>query len=221
MVSEPQIIKIVLIDDHVLLRTALARLISSFENCEVILDASNGKDLINKLNPSNLPDVALLDLNMPIMDGFETAEWLSKNYPSIRILMLTMYESDLGMIRLLQLGVKGFLKKDIETAELNQAIRSVMQTGYYYSQHASGKLANLFRNTNVNMLQLEKAMLTAQEISFLKLASSDLTYKEIAMHMKLNPRAVDNIRDTLFIKLEVKSRVGLAMFAIRQGIVAL
>jgi len=136
--------------------------------------------------------------------------------------MLTMYDSDQALIRLLQLGVKGFLKKDIHPEELKFAIQSVVQSGYYYSHDTSGKMANLFRSKNGNQkLELEKVMLSEQEITFLKLASSELTYKEIAMKMNLNPRAVDGLRDHLFDKLDIKSRVGLAMYAIRQGMVAL
>ena len=214
-------VKIALADDHVLLRNALARLIGGFDNCRVVLEVANGRELITELKTGDLPDVILLDLNMPAMDGFETAAWLRDNYPSIRILMLTMYDSDQALIRLLQFGVKGFLKKDIHPSELSFAIRAVVQTGFYYSQQVSGKMANLFRSGTGNTMALERAMLTTQEIVFLKLASSDLTYKEIAMQMKLNPRAVDSLRDHLFEKLEIKSRVGLAMYAIRHGIVAL
>lgn len=214
-------IKIGLADDHVLLRNALARLISGFGNCEVIAEAANGMELLQQLQKNNLPDVVLLDLNMPVMDGFETAAWLHNSYPSVRVLMLTMYESDQALIRLLQLGVKGFLKKDIQPDELAMAIRSVVQYGFYYSQQVSGKMANLFRSKNSGNMVLESAMLSTDEFTFLKLAASDLTYKEIAAAMNLNPRAIDSLRDHLFEKLEIKSRVGLAMFAIRQGIVAL
>jgi two-component system, NarL family, invasion response regulator UvrY len=221
MDKQENVVKIALVDDHVLLRNALARLIGSFDNCQVILEVANGSELITQLRTNNLPDVILLDLNMPAMDGFETAAWLRDNHPAIHILMLTMYDSDQALIRLLQFGVKGFLKKDIHPSELNFAIRSVILTGFYYSQQVSGKMANLFRNGNGNTMALERAMLTSHEIAFLKLASTDLTYKEIAMQMNLNPRGVDSLRDHLFEKLEIKSRVGLAMYAIRHGIVAL
>lgn len=214
-------IKIGLADDHVLLRNALATLIAGFAHCDVIAQADNGRELINQFDDSNLPDVVLLDLNMPVMDGFETAAWLHNAYPGVHILMLTMYESDQALIRLLQLGVRGFLKKDIHPTELEIAIRSVVQYGFYYSQQVSGKMANLFRSKNTGTMVLESAMLAAEEFTFLKLAASDLTYKEIAIKMKLNPRAIDGLRDRLFEKLEVKSRVGLAMYAIRQGIVGL
>lgn len=204
-------------DDHVLLRNALANLIDSFEICQVIFQASNGKEIIENISSGNIPEIVLLDLNMPEMDGFETAAWLKNNYPNVHVLMLTMYDSEVTLIRLLQAGVKGFLKKDIHPSELKFAIQSVNQYGYYYSHNTTGKLVNLFRNSDE--MKLQKSILSDQEIYFLKLAATDLTYKEIAMKIELNPRAVDNLRDHLFEKLDVKSRVGLAMYAIRQGIV--
>jgi DNA-binding NarL/FixJ family response regulator len=129
-----------------------------------------------------------------------------------------MYDSELSLIRLLKAGVKGFLKKDIHPDELKFAIHSVVQSGYYYSNHTTGKLVNLFRNNPDGNIRLQKAMLSDQELQFLKLACSDLTYKEVAQKMGLNPRSVDSLRDQLFTKLDVKSRVGLAMMAIRHGI---
>jgi two-component system, NarL family, invasion response regulator UvrY len=123
------------------------------------------------------------------------------------------------LIRLLQAGVKGFLKKDIHPEELKFAIRSVMQSGYYYSNHTTDKLVNLFRSTPSGGTGLQNAMLSLQELEFLKLACSDLTYKEIAQQMHLNPRSVDTLRDQLFTKLAVRSRVGLAMVALKHGIV--
>src|SRR5688500_3154501 len=106
-------IRVTLADDHILLRNALAALIDSFEECTIINQSGNGKEMINAVTAGIIPDVAILDLNMPEMDGFETAEWLHKNFPQVHILMLTMYDSELSLIRLLQTGVKGFLKKDI------------------------------------------------------------------------------------------------------------
>ena len=211
--------KVALADDHVLLRNALAALINNFEECNVIIQSNNGNELITAVSEGKVPDVAILDLNMPVMDGFETAEWLHKNFPQIHVLMLTMYDSELSLIRLLQTGVKGFLKKDIHPSELKFAISSVVQSGYYYSNHTTGKLVNLFRNNKEGNMNLQNALLSEQEVSFMKLACSDLTYKEIAEKMELNPRSIDTLRDHLFVKLDVKSRVGLAMMAIKNGIV--
>ena len=212
------IIKISMADDHVLLRNALASLIDSFGNCRVIHQSGTGRELTESIASGAVPDVVILDLNMPDMDGFETAAWLQKNAPQVHVLMLTMYDSELSLIRLLQTGVKGFMKKDIHPSELKFAIQSVVHSGYYYSNHTTGKLVNLFRNNADGNSALQKSMLSDQELKFLKLACSDLTYKEIAQQMELNPRSVDTLRDQLFVKLDVKSRVGLAMVAIRHGV---
>jgi DNA-binding NarL/FixJ family response regulator len=186
--------------------------------------ASNGKEFMDKLNrdnPEGLPDLVILDLNMPLIDGYETAKWLRVNYPGIFVLVLTMYDSEIALIQLLQAGVRGFLKKDIHPTELKNAIQSVMGTGYYYSHNTTGRLVNLFKNETFKNSLLHTIVLSQNELSFLKLASTDLTYKEIALKMKISPRTIDNYRDSLFIKLNVKSRVGLAIYAIRSGVVPL
>lgn len=219
MEKTEKIVKVALVDDHVLLRNALAVLINSFEDCRVINESANGKEIKNAILGGTIPDVIIMDLNMPEMDGFETSEFLHREFPQIPILMLTMYDSELSLIRLLQTGVKGFLKKDIHPAELKFAIRAVMQSGFYYSNHTTGKLINLFRSNENGHIPLQRSLLSAQEIQFMKMVCSDLTYKEIAQKMGLNPRSIDTLRDQLFLKLDVRSRVGLAMVAIRHGIV--
>ncbi len=217
--QKTKMIKVSMADDHVLLRNALSTLIDSFGDCKVIQQCSTGKELSERINEGEVPDVVLLDQNMPDMNGFETAAWLQQHYPQVNVLMLTMYDSELSMIKLLQSGVKGFLKKDITPSELKFAIHSVIQSGYYYSNHSTGKLVNLFRKNPDSTLTLQNTMLSDQELEFLKLVCSDLTYKEIALKMGLNPRSVDSLRDQLFVKLDVKSRVGLAMVAIKHGVV--
>ena len=142
----PKKFKIILVDDHTLLRDALSSLIHSFEEFSVINSLNNGTELIRALSEGYKPDIVLLDLNMPILDGFETAKWLNVNYPEIKILILTMYDSEIALIRLLKVGVKGFLKKDTHPNELRVALNAVSENGYYYSQDTTGKLANLFQN---------------------------------------------------------------------------
>jgi len=212
-------IKVTLVDDHVLLREALVNLVNSFDECKVLASLNSGYELVNSLSDSVRPNVILLDLNMPGMDGFETAKWLFKNHPEINILILTMYDSEIALIRLLQAGVKGFLKKDTHPNELRAALKAVSASGYYYAQDTTGKLANLFQRDFENHHFVEKAILTEKEIEFLRLASTDKTYKEIASELKISPRAIDGYRDSLFEKLDVKSRVGLAIYAVKNGIV--
>ncbi len=219
MEKDNPVIKVAMADDHVLLRNALASLIDSFGDCQVIHQSGTGKELTEKIKAGKMPDVVLLDLNMPGMNGFETAQWLQQHFPDLPVLMLTMYDSELTLIQLLQAGVKGFLKKDIHPSELKFALHSVVESGFYYSNHTTGKLVNLFRSSPDNSMAVYRSILNDQELQFLKLACSDLTYKEIARQMGLNPRSVDTLRDQLFVKLDVKSRVGLAMVAIKHGVV--
>ncbi len=130
-----------------------------------------------------------------------------------------MYDSEIALIRLLQAGVRGFLKKDIHPTELKNALLAVAQNDYYYSHKATGKLASFFQRTHSTQTPIDKALLNEIEIEFLKLAARDITYKEIAETMKLTPRSIDGYRDGLFEKLDVKSRVGLAIYAVKHGIV--
>lgn len=214
---ENTIIKIALADDHALLRNALAAIINKTGNFSVVFEAGNGGELIEKIQGGNIPDIILLDLNMPVFDGYETAKWLQLNFPDIHILMVTMYDTEPTMIRLLQAGVKGFLRKDTDINELRFAINNIVKSGYYYNNNTTGRLINLFRKSQEHAA-LMKSTISDMEIKFLRWACTDLTYKEIAKEMHLNVRAIDNLRDTLFGKLEVKNRVGLVMYSIRHGI---
>ncbi|HNL65226.1 MAG TPA: response regulator transcription factor [Ferruginibacter sp.] len=210
---------IILADDHILLRDALANLINSFDEFRVVAVAGNGEEVKQAIGTGPRPAIILMDLSMPVLDGFETARWLQMHHPDIRVLILTMYDSEITLIRLLRLGVNGFLKKDIHPAELRSALIAVAAGEYYYSNRTTGKIASLLRNSDEKRSPLENATLNDVEIQFLRLACSDLTYKEIAHEMKMTPRNIDSYRDALFDKLDVKSRVGLAIYAIKSGIV--
>ncbi|MFN8252343.1 MAG: response regulator transcription factor [Ferruginibacter sp.] len=207
--------KLILADDHILLRDALANLIGSFSEFTITALAGNGKEVLALFEKGALPDIVLMDLNMPEMDGYETAKWLANKFPSVKIVVLTMYDSEIALIRLLQSGVHGFLKKDIHPSELRSALLTVAGGDYYYTNHSTNKIAGLFRTAS----GVEKAMLSDTEITFLKMASTDMTYKEIAHAMHMTPRSIDSYRDTLFTKLDVKSRVGLVIYAVKNGVV--
>lgn len=124
---------IILADDHILLRDALANLINSFDEFRVVAVAGNGEEVKQAIGAGPRPAIILMDLSMPVLDGFETARWLQMHHPDIRVLILTMYDSEITLIRLLRLGVNGFLKKDIHPAELRSALIAVAAGEYYYS----------------------------------------------------------------------------------------
>lgn len=210
-------IQVAITDDHVLLRNALARLVNGFEGYTVQFEADNGKDLRNKIQQHLVPDIVLLDVNMPEMDGFETTQWLHKNYPFIRVLVLSMLSDEKTIIKMFRLGAKGYLLKNAEPEELKKALDSIMDKNVYLSEYVSGKLVSGLHKDSEKDVQ--PMVLNEKEREFLRWACTELPYKEIAEKMNLSPRTVDDYRQTLFNKLKVHSRVGLVLFAIRNGIV--
>jgi len=210
---------IVLVDDHVLLRNGLASLVKNLGH-EVLFEADNGKDFTDKLKSKALPDVVLLDINMPEMDGYETAHWLKQNHPDIRVLALSMYDNENSIIRMLKCGAKGYILKDSEPAELRAAIDALMSKGFYYSDLVSGKLIHAINKIDDEGSELKNLIqLNERETDFLKYACTEMTYKEIADKMFVSPRTIDGYRDGLFEKLHIKTRVGLVMYAIKNGLV--
>lgn len=211
-------ITIGIVDDHTIFRKGLCRTVSSFENCIVILEASNGKELQELLRKKAAPEILLLDLQMKEMNGFETAKWLYKQHPQIKIIILSMFAFDLTLISLLNKGAKAFLQKGIAENDLQKAIYDVMEYGFHFSDSITPRhLPELRYNTKRNG---DHSKLTDKEEQFLQLASSELTYKEIADVLGISERSVDKLRNSMFERLHAKSRVGLAMKAMKNGIVA-
>ncbi len=213
-------ITIALADDHTLLRNGLAALITSI-GFEVLFEAGNGEECIDKIKKIGKPDIILMDINMPVKDGFETTLFIKHNYPEIKILALTMVDDEEAVIKMIRNGARGYLLKETGPAELKAAIHAVMVNGFYYSEMVTGRLVHNIAGENEGQKNGAKTHLTDKEIEFLKLACSELTYKEIADKMKVSPRTIDSYRDHLFEKLELKTRTGLALYAIKSGIVKL
>jgi DNA-binding NarL/FixJ family response regulator len=210
-------IQVAIADDHTLLRKALAKLVSSFEDYTVLFEADNGKEIKKRINEHMVPDLVLLDVNMPEMDGFETASWLSKNYPKIKVLALSMFSDERTIIRMLRQGARGYIMKNIDPEELKKALDSVVKKNFYLSEEISGKIISGLHK-DVDKAE-EPASLTQREKDFLRHICSEITYKDIAAKMFVSPRTVDEYRNSLFDKLKVRSRVGLVMYAIRNGLV--
>ena len=210
---------IALADDHVLLRNGLANLIRNFGH-EVMFEANNGEDMIRYVQEGKRPDLILMDINMPVKDGYESAAWLKNNYPGIRVLALSMLDDENAIIRMIKNGARGYVLKESEPAELKNAINAVLQKGFYYSEMVTGRLVHSISGVDDESQNSQQVMqLTEREIEFLKLACTEMTYKEIAAKMYLSPRTIDGYRDALFLKLDIKTRTGLVIYAIKNGIV--
>ncbi|WP_374463259.1 response regulator [Chryseobacterium sp.] len=206
---------IVIVDDHILIAKALEGIIGNFNEFEVIYVCENGKDLIQKFEEGNaIPDIILLDISMPIMDGFETAVWLTKNHPNIKIMALSMQGDDNSVIKMIKSGAKGYLLKNTHPRDLETALTRLNTDGFFYPDWAS-KI--IFTNLNKETESEIAVKISDREKEFLKYTVTELSYKEIADKMCCSPRTVESYRDQLCEKLDLKTRVGLAVFAIKNG----
>ncbi|MFN4146702.1 MAG: response regulator [Runella sp.] len=207
-----------IVDDHELMAKALSGLVQKYDDYEVLYEASNGRELVNRIKLNMIPQVVLLDINMPVMDGFETALWLKNNFPDIRILALSMNDKEESIVGMLRNGARGYLLKGCKPQELKHALDTVVQKGYYYTEYITSQL---IKSLNPETLQspAEKLHLNEREEEFIQWACSDLTYHEIADKMCVSPRTIDGYRESVFVKLSVKSRPGLVIEAIRQKLI--
>jgi DNA-binding NarL/FixJ family response regulator len=208
--------KVALVDDHALLRNGLASVIHNSDGYEVVFEADNGKHFIEQLKKNPKPDILLLDITMPEMDGFETAQWVRINAPDIKILVLSMMDDDKSIIRMLRQGARGYILKDSKPEVLRSALRDISEKGFFFNELVSGRLVHLANQAAGG--ENADTELSEKEIDFLKLCCTEKSYKEIADAMHITPRAVEALRSNMFEKLQALSRVGLVMYAIRNGI---
>jgi DNA-binding NarL/FixJ family response regulator len=209
---------IVIVDDHLLIAKALESIIDNFTDFQVIYVAENGQDLIDKFKTSHeIPEIILLDISMPIMDGFETVLWLKNNHPDIKVMALSMQGDDTSVIKMIKNGAKGYLLKNTHPRDLEEALIKLKDDGFFYPEWASKIIFSSF-NSEKNG---EKAVrISEREKEFLTYTVTELSYKEIAEKMCCSPRTVESYRDQLCDKLELKTRVGLAVFALKNGFAA-
>jgi DNA-binding NarL/FixJ family response regulator len=212
-------ITVALVDDHTLFREGLVNLLREFDDIHVLFSASNGLDMQEKLLQHGIPEVVLMDINMPQMDGYAATYWLKQQHPTVDVLALSMYEDDLSIIKMLRHGAGGYILKESKTAELVRGIRTITGQGYYMNEVVSGRLLHSIRESGLPGSSFRN--LTDRELQFLELCCSEFTYKEIADKMHVSPRTVDNYREELFDKLNLHSRTGLVLYAIKTGLVPL
>ena len=210
-----QKINIAIVDDHTLFRNGVAALMNEFEELNVVFCAGNGAEMQEMLEKSFLPDIILMDINMPEMDGYKATAWLKETYPNIKVLTLSMFDDEKAVIGMIKSGACGYVLKESKPREVLEAIKIIYTKGVYINEMVSGKLLHSIAN------QKGAPQLSAREIEFLKLCCSELTYKEIADSMFVSPRTVDNYRESLFQKLNLKSRTGLVLYSIKNQLIQL
>ena len=211
--------KVAVVDDHQLVRTGLVQMVQALPGWEVMIEAANGKDFIDQTHLLSPPDIVLLDIRMPIMDGYETALWIRSHLPETRVLVVSMVSREPAVIRMLRLGIYGFITKDTNMAELHQALIRIQQKQFHVNELVGNRIFHYFSETPTEQLPDEKMAITDREFIFLRKCCSELTYRQIAKQMHVSPRTIDTYRDHLFEKLQVRTRVGLVIYALRSGLI--
>jgi len=204
-------------EDHVALRRSLIHLLTQMGDIAVDIEASNGRELIEKLGHcTNHPDVCLLDIGMPEMNGFETLVELKKQWPAMHVLVLSQHNLEQYIIRMISYGAGGYMLKDSEPEEIKTAILQMKNIGHYYSNLVPKRWADAIEHHQIKPIEL-----TEMEKLILRHCCSDLSYEEIGKVLRTSKRSVEGHRDVLFKKLNVNSRVSLAIYAVRFGFVLL
>lgn len=205
---------VVVVDDHALLSQAIGGLVDGFEQFTVLYTCMNGQELLDKLrNPKNIPDVVLMDVNMPILNGIETTAHLHQSHPQIKVLALSIEEDETVILKMLRAGAKGYLMKDVKKGELQRALLEVIEKGFHHTNTVTKVLVeSLSDKANPQTLLKER------ELEFIKHACTEMTYKEIAEVMFLSPKTIEGYRNAIFEKLNLRNRTGLVIYAIRNKI---
>ena len=210
-------IKVAIVDDHKLVSKALENMISLNPNFQVTMNCFNGQDFIDELQKTKThPDVVLMDINMPIKNGIETTAEVSRKFPNLKVIALTMEDNEGTIIKMMKAGAKGYLLKDMSPDILFNAINIVHEKGIFYTDMVTQSLLKI--KTEEKFMKNLNETLKDRELEFIRLACSELTYREIAHQMCVSPRTIDGYRDSIFLKLNVKTRVGIVLFAIKHNL---
>lgn len=213
--------KVAIADDHLLIAKAISSIVEGFAEFDVLYEVENGKVLLERmLQTGQVPDIVLLDISMPVMDGYATAAWLRENYPAVLVMALSVQDDDESLIKMIKAGARGYLHKNVHPAELEKALETLVSKGMYYPDWATSRV--FLKMGEPDDIQRKNAIeITDREKEFLQYASTELTYKEIGEKMFCSPRTVESYRDALFEKLDLKTRVGLVVYAIKNNLLKL
>ena len=213
-------IRIALADDQQLFRKGLAMLLRDMAGARVVLECANGQELLTALTDTPV-DVVLLDLEMPVMNGVETMGRIRKDFPAVKVIVLSSHEEDKFVIQLMELGANGYMLKTAAPDEIDMAIRSVAENGYYFSDRIGHvKLHGLVKDKRVKPVFNEIDPLSERELEVLRGICSELTTAEIAAKLFVSPRTVDFHRNNLLLKTGARNAAGLVVYAMTKGIYA-
>ena len=212
-------IKVAIADDYRIFREGLKVSLSQDDKMDMIFEVDNGEDLLKNIE-TNKPDVVIMDLKMPIMDGMEATQQLRKKYQDIKVVVVSMYDDDKFIIHLMEIGANGYLFKNAEPDEIRKAIHAVYENGYYFNDIVNkALLKKLVLKGNIKPSFNQNVELTERELQVLKLICEEKTAVEIGKEIFLSPRSVEGIRQRLIEKIGVRNTAGLVMFAAKNGMV--
>ncbi|MCW3084178.1 MAG: response regulator transcription factor [Bacteroidetes bacterium] len=207
-------IKLAVVDDQLLFRKGLIALLNEFDAIDIIMESSGGRELMVKLETQK-PDVILLDLEMPDVDGFKTTQLLRQKYPEIKILILTMHNENGIIQHLIQNGAHGFLLKDNDIEVIVEGIHSVLENGYYFNDHVSKEMVKNLINEKSIKPNFKKTVLSQREIEIIRLICMEYTNKEISNKLFISVRTVGAHRENIFRKINAKNVIGIVMYAVK------
>lgn len=213
-------IKIAIADDYKIYRDGLKVGLAADDNLQVISEADNGEELLASFE-KELPDVIIMDLKMPLMDGMEATKIIRKKFSTIKVLVVTMYEDDKFIIHLMENGANGYLLKNADSEEIRKSIYAVYENGYYFNDLVNkALLKKLVNKANFKPSFNQDIDLTERELEVLKLICEEKTAAEIGKEIFLSVRSVEGIRQRLIDKIGVRNTAGLVMFAIKNNVVS-
>ena len=212
------LIKIALADDHVLVRAGLAQIINKHDNLEVRVEASNGKLLLDALKDEKI-DVVLLDIDMPVMDGKATLDHLQRDFPEVKVIMLSVHQHDSFIVHMMEAGANGYLPKESEPDEVIKAIREVMTEGMYFNNKVSRALLGGISKPKSSHSPVIGESLNQRELDVLALICQEKTTQQIADELFLSPKTIEGYRKSLLQKTGTKNAAGMAIYAVKNGLI--
>ncbi|MBD0277107.1 MAG: response regulator transcription factor [Flavisolibacter sp.] len=213
------VIKVAIADDHKIFRKGVVLSLRMYTNIKFVLEADNGDELLDGLDEA-APDIVLMDLRMPGKDGMEATKIISKEYPNMKVIVLSMYEDERFIYHMMENGANGYLLKNAEPQEIRKAIIDVYEKGYYLNNHVNRVLLKRAHAKQKVAPSLNSEItLTDRERDVLKLICMEFTAQEIAQKMDISPRTVEAIKDRLMERFGIKNTAGLVFFAVKNNLV--